>query len=255
MIGNQDVRTLMSSGGNVVTDSGDKIGSIGEIYLDDRTGQPEWVTVNTGMFGTSQSFVPLRDATAQGADIRVPFTKDKVKDAPRIEDSDRHLEESEEADLYRYYELDYSQQQAGFSETAGTEQVGHDTSGPTTDDAMTRSEERLNIDKQSQATGRVRLRKWVETEDVNVTVPVTKEKAVIEREPVTDSNVDQALDGPAISEEEHEVVLNEERVVVDKTVEPVERVRVGKEAVTEQETVSDAVRKEQIEVEGDAQNR
>jgi len=253
VIGNQDVQSLMSGGGNVVTENGDKIGSIGQIYLDDYTSEPEWVTVKTGMFGSGESFVPLSEVTVQGADIVVPYSKDTVKDAPRIEDADQHLDESEEAELYRYYSLDYSRTpDAGFAETG---QVGHDTSGPSTDDAMTRSEERLNVDKQSQEAGRVRLRKWVETEDVNVTVPVTKEKAVIEREPVTDANVDQAVDGPEISDEEHEIVLNEERVTVDKTVEPVERVRLGKEQVTEQENVTGEVRKEQIEVEGDADVR
>jgi uncharacterized protein (TIGR02271 family) len=91
----------------------------------------------------------------------------------------------------------------------------------------------------------------VETENVTTTVPVTKERAVVEREPITDRNVDKALEGPAISDEEHEVVLHEERPVVSKSTEPVERVRVDKEVVTEQETVSGDVRKEQIEVEGD----
>jgi uncharacterized protein (TIGR02271 family) len=96
----------------------------------------------------------------------------------------------------------------------------------------------------------VRLRKWVETEDVNITVPVQREKARLVTEPITDANRDAALAGPDISEGEYEVTLHEERPVVDKQAVPVERVRLGKERVTERETVSGQVRKERIHVDG-----
>jgi uncharacterized protein (TIGR02271 family) len=138
---------------------------------------------------------------------------------------------------------------------AGRGTVGHDTSGPTTDDAMTRSEEQLQVDKTRQESGRARLRKYVTTENETVTVPVQKERAVLETEPITDANVGDATSGPAISEEEHEVVLSEEHVDVQKTATPVERVRLGKESVTENETVSEQVRKEHIEAEGDVTDR
>ena len=253
MIGNQDVQRLMSGGGSVVGQDGNKIGSIGQVYLDDRSSQPAWVTTKTGMFGNSETFVPLDEARIEGDDVVVPYAKDTVKDAPRVGDSDGHLEEHQEAELYRYYGLQDGDSGAdtGRTDVSGQGTVGHDTSGPTTDTAMTRSEERLDVGTQQHEAGRVRLRKWVETENVTTTVPVTKERAVVEREPITGGNVDQALEGPAISEEEHEVVLNEERPVVSKTTEPVERVRVDKEVVTEQQTVSGDVRKERIEVEGD----
>jgi uncharacterized protein (TIGR02271 family) len=84
-----------------------------------------------------------------------------------------------------------------------------------------------------------------------VTVPVRKEKAVLEREPITDANVGDATAGPDLSDEEHEVTLSEERVVVDKETQPVERVRLGTETVTDQETVTEEVRKEHIETDGD----
>jgi uncharacterized protein (TIGR02271 family) len=128
--------------------------------------------------------------------------------------------------------------------------VGHDTSGPTTDDAMTRSEERLSVGTRSEEVGRARLRKYVVSENVTETVPVSREEVRIEREPITDANIGNAMDGPAISEEEHEVVLHAERPVVAKEAVPVERVRLDKTTVTEQETVTDSVRKEQIEMEG-----
>jgi stress response protein YsnF len=84
---------------------------------------------------------------------------------------------------------------------------------------------------------------------------VTKERAVLEREPITDSNIDAATSGPEISEEEHEVVLHEETPVVEKTVEPVERVRLGTEQTTEEHTVTEEVRKERIEGDGDVDDR
>lgn len=115
---------------------------------------------------------------------------------------------------------------------------------------MTRSEERLNVGATTQESGRARLRKYVVTEEQTVTVPVTREEIRIEREPITEANRDQALAGVEISEEEHEVVLHEERVVVNKETVPVERVALGKETVTEQQEVTESVRKEQIDTDG-----
>src|SRR3712207_6910765 len=124
------------------------------------------------------------------------------------------------------------------------------SSGPATDIAMTRSEERLNVGARSEEVGRARLRKYVVTENVTETVPVSHEEVRVEREPITDANIGNALDGPAISEEEHEVTLHAERPVVEKEAVPVERVRLDKETVTGQERVSADVRKEEVEVDG-----
>src|SRR3954454_9924616 len=115
---------------------------------------------------------------------------------------------------------------------------------------MTRSEEQLRVGTEQVQTGRARLRKYVVTEQENVTVPVSREEVRLEREPITDGNVGDALDGPDISEGEHEVVLTEERPVVEKETVPVERVRLDKETVTDQERVSADVRKEEVEVDG-----
>jgi len=138
----------------------------------------------------------------------------------------------------------------GDDDAEGT--VGRDVSGPTTDDAMTRSEEELKVGTAKREAGRARLRKYVVTENVTETVPVQREEVRVEREPITDSNVGEAMDGPAISEEEHEVVLHEETPVVEKQVVPKERVRLDKETHTSEETVSEDVRSEQIEVDGDS---
>jgi uncharacterized protein (TIGR02271 family) len=254
VITQQDITTIIGS--NAVDNDGDKLGKVGQVYLDDQTGHPEWATISTGLFGTQESFVPLTDASVTGGTLQVPYEKAKVKDAPRVDAEQGHLSPDEESELYRYYGVgdtgrDTTTGTAGFDDTSRRGTVGHDTSGPTTDDAMTRSEEQLRVDTQQVEAGKARLRKFVVTENVTTTVPVSHEEVRIEREPITDANRGDALDGPAISEEEHEVVLHAERPVVDKEAVPVERVRLGTETVTEHETVTDSVRKEQIESDAD----
>jgi uncharacterized protein (TIGR02271 family) len=222
----------------MVDRDGDRIGEIDAIYADDQTGEPEWALVNTGFFGTRSTFVPIAQATARGDQVQVLYEKQRVKDAPNM-DPDNHLSEQEEQELWRHYGLE------------DRDTVGGDVSGPTTDDAMTRSEEELRVGTQTRERGRARLRKYVVTEEQQVTVPVQREEVRVEREPNTDANVDDATHGPDIPEEEHEVVLREEEVLVDKRAVPKERVRLDTETVTEERQVSEEVRKEQIEVEGD----
>jgi len=305
MISRDSVQTLL--GGTAYTSDGDKIGSIGQVYLDNASGEPAWVTVKTGLFGSNESFVPLEQAELTEDGVRVPYDKDRVKGAPNIE-TDRELSEQEEDQLYTYYGLGgvageasetgttpsygYDTQTTGepvryagydagttpgsnptlttsdatdtadtadTTDTAGSyetqsrlRETGYDTSGPTTDDAMTRSEERVRTGTEQREAGRARLRKYVTTEQQQVTVPVTREEVRVEREPITDANRDAALSGPDLSEEEHEVVLNEERPVVTTEAVPVERVRLAKDQVQDEQTVNVDVRKEQIETEGDA---
>lgn len=140
----------------------------------------------TGLFGSKVSFAPLRGASADGDVLRIPFEKAQVKDAPRV-DPDGHLEAEEEEALFRHYAVE-GRSQAQISRSAG---AGHDTSGPNTDDAMTRSEE------------------------------------------------------------EHEVVLHEERPVVGTETVPKERVRISKDTVLGEEQVGGDVRKEQIGIDRD----
>jgi uncharacterized protein (TIGR02271 family) len=245
---------LLGRGAKVVDRDGAKIGGIGQVYLDDETGAPEWVTVKTGLFGSSESFVPLRGAGTNGDDIAVDYDKNTVKDAPRV-DSDGHLSHQDEKQLYAYYGL--SEQfatngQHGKAETAAPKSTkGRDTSGPTTDTAMTRSEERLRVGVRTRQAGRARLRKFVVTENVSATIPLRREEARITREPVTDANRAQSMDGPEITEAVHEVTLHAERPVVEKKAVPVERVKLNTEKVTEQATVDETVRKEHLEVDGD----
>jgi uncharacterized protein (TIGR02271 family) len=265
-------------GRTMVGSDGEKLGKISEIYEDPQTGKPEWATVSSGLFGTKSNFVPLAGASTDGEDVRADVTKDQVKDAPGVE-NDGELTEQEERGLFEYYGVPYTDEgsvtaqgqpngdqhadssgehadtngehaDSGEHADVSRDQVGHDTSGSTTDDAMTRSEEELSVGTRQREAGRARLRKYVVTEMVTKTVPVQREEVRVEREPITDANRDRATSGADISEGEHEVVLHEDEVVVDKQAVAKERVRMGTETVTEDREVSEEIRKEQIETEG-----
>jgi len=250
-------------GRELLGSDGEKIGSIKEIYEDVATGKPEWGLVTSGLFGTRSHFVPLAGARPEGEAVQVAATKDQVKNAPSIE-GEGQLSEADERRLFEHYNVPYTEEgsvtaqgapsPAGQGAPSPARQggaSGSDTSGPNTDDAMTRSEEELRVGKSAHERGRARLRKYIVTEEVQTTVPVQREEVRVEREPITDENVEQALDGPELSEEEHEVVLHEEQPVVEKRVVPKERVALRKDTVTDEREVSEQVRKEQIESEGD----
>jgi uncharacterized protein (TIGR02271 family) len=308
-----DTKEILSWRGQQLHDrDGEKVGKIEEIYLDAETEQPEWALVNTGLFGSKSTFVPLRDAGAEGDAVRVPYAKDQIKDAPRI-DADGELSQREEAELYRHYGLQYSEARSdsGLAEgsartsapttsgeradtttaddrdvlrdRAGTSDAVRDAGGTSTsasgqraadedktvrddnaalagddadtDTAMTRSEEELRVGTRQRETGRARLRKYIVTEDVEETVPVRREEARVESEPITDDNVEQAMSGPDLSEAEHEVTLREEEPVAEKRTVPKERVRLDTDTVTDERDVSETVRKERVEIDDDSERR
>jgi uncharacterized protein (TIGR02271 family) len=228
--------------GREVYDSANaKIGKAEHVYFDQQTRQPEWLTVRTGLFGKSEAFVPLQPAELRGDGVMVPFSKDQVRNAPHIDvANEEELPQADEARIYEYYGM----RRMPTEEAAPKRQ-------PRGDEAMTRSEEHLRVGKQDREAGRVRLRKYVTVEEEQQTVPVRKERVRVEREPITKENVKAAKAGPDIREAEHEVILHEERPVVETETVPVERVRLERETVTEEEKVSGQVRKEHIDTEGD----
>ena len=249
-----------STGATAYDRDGDKIGKIGEVYYDDDTDQPKWITVNTGLFGTNESFVPRagrRSSTATGSPSPTTRRRSRtLRTSPRTATCRRRRSSSstattasttapgrattdrpgDRAPRRRHATADATRdgdrpRRTDRDDRAATSAegraVGRDTSGPTTDDAMTRSEEQLRVGTETREAGRARLRKHVVTEHQQVTVPVSHEEVTLEREPITDANRGAAYDGPAISEEEHEVTLHAERPVVDTEAVAVERVRLG----------------------------
>jgi uncharacterized protein (TIGR02271 family) len=228
---------------------GDKIGSIETIWVDDETGSPEWISIGTGIFRTKRVLVPLTGANRYEDGIAVAWDKDHVKDSPNVDETS--ISPQTEAVLYDHYSLSYRDhtfepelpQGSGRSTAQGT------------GDAMTRSEEELDVSTVQQPKERVRLRKYIVTEQVQQTVPVSREEIRLEREPITDENRDEAMSGPELAEDEHEEVLMQEEVVTEKRTVPKERVRLTKEASAEEATVSEEIRKEQIEVEREPERR
>ncbi len=248
MISGTDLNDL--AGLTVYGPNEEKIGKVVDVYQSTEGSDGTFVTVSTGMFGSSANFVPLNDAHVEGDMLVVPYDKDLIKDAPRV-DADEELTAPEEERLHQHY----SSASTASAPPPPTPSAGHDTSGPNTDDAMSRSEERLQVGTEQVET-RARLRKYVTTRTETVQVPVRNETLTVDREPNTDFNAGQSLDGPAIYEEEHEVALIEERPVMANETVPVERVRVGTQVETEQATVSEEVRQEQIDPdEGSAPRR
>lgn len=225
---------------------GDKIGQVAAVYLDRASSEPEWLTVTAGLFGPRQTFVPTAPARLRGPrEVEFDLDIGTIIGAPSI-DPDGELSKEQEAELFRHYGIAYRD----WPRPADLEKAGGQTEG-SADEWMTRSEEQMHVGIATEQAGKVRLRKYVVTEDVHQTVPVSHEEVRVEREPVTRANRDAAMSGPEISEDEHEVTLYEERLVVAKETVPVERVRLAKERVTEEETVSGEIRKEHIETEGD----
>ena len=281
----------------VIGGDGKKLGTVAAVYYDNDTDQPEWVAVRTGLFGLDVSLVPLAAAQLRGEELHVPFDKERLKTAPH-NDPGLELSAQDEMDLFSHYGVPYGAPSTSASTGSGTAAgrvepaatraatVGtgtrtptdgtdtdappsRDVSGPTSDGAITRSEEQLQVRTETEAVGRVRLRKHIVTEYEQVTVPVRREEIRLEQEPIggpgtgagaeIDSITGGASGDPVTGQvgagEEHEVVLHAERPVVRTETVPVERVRMDKQTVTEHQQVEGQVRKEQIELDTDPDQR
>lgn len=275
----------------VFATDGDKIGSVGQVYLDDVTNEPTFVTVKTGLFGARETFVPLQQAQTTADGITVPFEKSFVKDAPNV-DADGSLTPEEEQRIYEYYSMEYSaadydgdvrrddvRTDAGAAGVAGTAGVAgvadrrdeavvdgdrhdvtdrdrrdvtdHDRRDVTDADSVVVKDEHLNVGTERRASGRVRLRKQAYTTTETVEVPVTREEVVVERESVDPNSAEARTAG---RDGDVEVTTYEETPVVNKTVDA-EKVSLGKRQVQDTETVTEEVRHEDVKVDGDATDR
>jgi len=110
---------------------------------------------------------------------------------------------------------------------------------------LVRSEERLTVEVETRESGRVLLRKLVDTEPVRRSVRVFHEEYVVERVPIGE---DDHVSGD-IAESQQEVILHEARPSISKETVPVERIRLGVRKIEEDKTVSGEIRKERIEIE------
>lgn len=218
-------------GAPVCDEAGEKIGAVEEIFYDYDTKRPEWIGIGTGFLGTKRVLVPLEGASLSDEGVTLRYSKEHVKGSPDIDED--QISPETESELYAYYRLDSSRGRVGRAE-----------SDRDVDQAITRSEEELQVGKEQREAGKARLRKWVETEPVEMDVELKRETARVVRE-----RVDEPTRADAIGEEEAEVTLRAERPVVEKQAVVKERVGIQKDVETEHETVRDEVRKEHVEVE------
>jgi uncharacterized protein (TIGR02271 family) len=225
-----NVRLDELRGETVYDDAGDKIGSVEEIFYDPATSRPEWVGIGTGLLGTKRVLVPVEGSRVTDDGLMVAYPKDHVKDGPDVDEDE--LTAEHEQQLIAHYGLTGTQQQA--TETTDADQ------------AITRSEEEIEVGARSVDAGSARLRKWVETEPVALDVELRHEVAQVTREPI-----DQPVGDHEFGEEEVEVPLSAEKAVVQKQAVAKERIGIQKGVETETQTVQDELRKEHVEVEGD----
>ncbi|WP_294164915.1 PRC and DUF2382 domain-containing protein [uncultured Corynebacterium sp.] len=85
--------------------NGEKLGDVNEVFVDDQSGQPTFVEVNHGLFGMNSSLVPLRGHDFSGDDLKLGFSKDRIKDAPEF-DSDKPLTPEAQSDIFKHYGLE-----------------------------------------------------------------------------------------------------------------------------------------------------
>ena len=268
---------------NVYDTNGDKVGSVGQVYLDDATNEPTFVTVKTGLFGMKETFVPLNQASQAQDGLTVPFDKDFIKDAPNV-DADGSLTPEEEQHIYEYYSLDYTagrgnrdrdglddgrehdaQRRDASTQTghaagiAGGAGVGESRDYPEgtvagdrgvdRDDAsVVVRDEHLDVHTERQATGEYRLRKHTYQDTETIEVPVEREEVVVERTPVDPNSAEaRAADR---GDDEVRVTTHEDVPVVDKNV-TAEKVSLDKTAVQDTETVTETVQHEDVDIDRD----
>jgi Domain of unknown function (DUF2382) len=259
----------------VVDQDAATVGTITAFYLDRATGLPTWALVHTGWFSDAQTFVPLTHAVETNQEIRIPYRKAFIQQAPPIQ-AYEELSPDDEVVLSAYYQLD------DHRGAVADRRLGADSAVPGPADGSTapiapaarpsrtapagppvprlaaqgpvevvRSEEELQVGVRRRLR-RLRLRKYVVTEYLTRTIPVRREEVRLEELPVPAEPVGEPTDRDAVQAAGDqpllEVVLHREEPVIQLRVVPAERVRLFKDVVTEQRTVTEEVRKEQIDL-------
>ncbi|MFC8845349.1 MULTISPECIES: YsnF/AvaK domain-containing protein [unclassified Micromonospora] len=233
----QQIRSLY--GQDVQDRSSAKIGSVGQVWAD-AAGEPTWVSVATGVMGHHESMAPLQSARMQQDKLSLPYDKATVRGAPSVETgTDEPLDARQLAQLYAHYQLQQPTAQAPQQGPPRQHTAGYPR-GP----ELTRSEERLLVGTESEPAGTARLRKHVVDEDVHTTVPVEHDEVRVEREPIAPGDRRARAE---IGDEQQELRLRAEHPVVSKEQVPVERVRLTRDEVVEDQPVDERLRRERVE--------
>jgi uncharacterized protein (TIGR02271 family) len=205
------------------------IGRVADVFVDDDTNAPEWLEVDVTSEGR-RAYVPISHARAADGAVSLPFSADDIASVPAV-GADGVLTRDDEVALYRHFGVD-------------APALVH-----TDDGALTLSEEQLHVETRPVERGRVRLRKWVDTQQVTATVAVQREQVQVAREPISAEEAARLAPGAQLGEDEVEVVLHEEEIEATTVTVPKERVRLEKTAVTEERQVDAELQVERVEVE------
>ena len=211
----------------VLSADGRRVGRVRHVYDSDRAGELSWVSVNPDGPGRRSRFVPLQGARLDGPDLRLAYAGDLIDGAPDISD-DEVIDSSEENRLRTHYGL---QSGSGGSIT------------------MIRSEERLAVSTTLEAVERVRITKYVVTEEVTHTFTLRREEIRVEHLPLAGPEPTAgavAFSADAVKDAVKEIVLYAEVPVLEPRVVPVEVVRISKHAVVGEQQVSADLAREQI---------
>jgi uncharacterized protein (TIGR02271 family) len=253
-------------GADVLDSSGNKIGTVDNVWVDDATNDTEFIGVKTGWLMGHTHLIPTAEANFGDGQITVPYDEDQIKNAPSFS-ADHELSPDEESQVYSYYNIDRQTSTSptglpggstdtttstgtAYADTTGTSYTDtNDTYTNTTDTPeVTLSEEELQVGKRQVQAGTVRLRKVVNTEHQEVPVELNREQVEIERVDVSDTNAPTN----AFQDQEIEVPVMTEEPVVGKETRVTGAVRLNKTVETETRTVGGDVRSEDVEVDRDA---
>lgn len=239
MTGDTD-RLSDAKGFPVVGADGARLGDVDALYEAKDTGEIEWIAVGTGFIATRRVLVPAADAIVAEGQVRVPYDEAMLKSAPEVEGDE--FDAATERRLYAHYGIDATVREAELASEADTvvaPAVRDETA------TMIAAEEELHVDTEEVDAGKVRLRKFVETEPVRIDVELRHDRVHVRREAVGET-----VSGVELADAEVEVVLRVEEPVVEKRVVAKERITLEKDVEVERTTISDSLRRERIEVEG-----
>jgi uncharacterized protein (TIGR02271 family) len=262
------------AGYEVYDRKGEKIGNVDDIFVDDNY-QPEYFGVKAGFLGTKSILIPM-DATRVNERrriVEVSQPKSKVKEGPAFDD-DKELTPEYEERVRSFYELgslEGSADKGTYDDSTdrkrsytGREEGSERQPSATTGDAsrkrnsgltdedelrVQRTEEELRVGTREREVGSVSVRKRVRTDRERIRVPRRREEVKVERVPVEGRKAPKA----EIGEDEFSVPIIEEEIVVEKRPVVKEEIRLRKDVVEDEEVVERDVRKEEIDIDDQAE--
>lgn len=269
IFGGDDIKSF-----SVYDQTEDKIGSVYDIIVDE-SGRFRYLVIDTGfwIFG-KKVLLPVGRASIDYGQQRIyakGLTKEQAENLPEYDDDmtiDYDYEERVRT-VYRGAEYDrgntvhldektqgydsgaYTQDRDTYAYDREPSLYNHDEADIANDRSLKLYEERLIANKERFLAGTVKVGKRVETETAAVSVPVERERVVIERTNPTNASVVAPGEATFGAGEVARVEVYEETADIEKQAFVREEVSVRKEV--EQDTVSarETIRREELEVETD----